>query len=292
MGKIKVATLGGEDEQKMRQERKVKREEKKKRESAGRSDQKVHVSGMKGGQRVKSLGTDEEEINKLARLAQEVEKDQTEGIKTEDTPDGEKKVSKKKKIRVRGKGYQVAVMKVDPKRVYGVSEAVKLLKDINLTKFDPSVEVHINTKEKGLRGAVSLPHGTGRQIRVAIADDKLVEEVTAGKINFDILIAAPFMMPKLAKIARILGPKGLMPNPKNGTISPTPEKVAEKYQKGEIHWKTEAEFPIIHQVIGKLSFKETDLEDNFKTLVKSISDSKINSITLKTTMSPGIKVQL
>ncbi len=109
-----------------------------------------------------------------------------------------------------------------------------------------------------------------------------------GKIDFDALVAHPQVM---AKVARFLGPKGLMPNPKNGTISPTPEKVAEKLTGGEIAWKTEADFPIIHQVIGKLSFKDKQLEENFQAFTKSVGETKIKNITLKSTMSPGIKVK-
>ncbi|KKR29949.1 MAG: 50S ribosomal protein L1 [Candidatus Gottesmanbacteria bacterium GW2011_GWC2_39_8] len=174
--------------------------------------------------------------------------------------------------------------------------ALKLLRDVTLTKFDGTVEIHINTVEKGLRGSVQLPHGTGREVRVKIADDKtidaIVESINGGKIDFDVLIAHPGVMSKLARVARILGPKGLMPNPKSGTISPTPEKVADKMSKGEIQWKTEADFPLIHQVLGKLSFKDEQLQDNFKALVKSIDQIKISKITIKSTMSPGIKVEL
>lgn len=286
MGKIKVATLGGEEEQKTREQRKVKREEKKKREAA-----KVHVSGMKGGQRIKSIGSDED-MDKLAKITEEVEKDQLEGIKGE-TPsaDGEKK-AKKARIRIRSQRYKEALVKVDPAKKYQLDDALRLLREVSLTKFDATVELHINTKEKGLRGAVGFPHGTGKQIRVAIADESMIPDIEAGKINFDILIAHPSLMPKLAKVARILGPKGLMPNPKNGTISPDPEKAAEKYKKGEVYWKTEPDFPIIHQVIGKLSFKDKQLEENYKALVKTITLDKITSITLKSTMSPGIKISL
>lgn len=285
MGKIKVATLGGEQEAELRQERKVKREEKKKREAASR----VHISGMKGGERLKSVGAGDD-IDKLAKITEEVEKDQTEGIKGESAKDKEAK--KPKKARIRSKAYQAALIKVDPKRIYPVSEALSLLRQVSLTKFDATVELHINAKEKGLRGAVSYPHGTGKQVRVAVADDKLLKEIEAGKINFDILIAHPTMMSKIAKVARILGPKGLMPNPKNNTISTDPEKAAAKFTKGEVHWKTEPDFPIIHQVIGKLSFKDKQLEENYRALIKSIGDLKINNLTLKSTMSPGIKVQI
>lgn len=287
MGKIKITTIGSEDEQKIKEERRVKREEKKKRVHA----EKVHISGMKGGQRVKVVGADEAEIEKLAKLSEEVDKDQTEGLQVERKEEKKKKV----KVRVRSQRYKEAIMKIDHNKQYPVNEALALLREVSLSRFDSSVELHINTIEKGLRGNVSLPSGTGKKIRIAIADtstiDKLLGEIEKGKINFDALIAHPQIMGKLARVAKFLGPKGLMPNPKNGTISTEPEKIAKKLEAGEINWKTESEFPIIHQIIGKLSFKDKQLEDNVNALLKSISCDKIKSITLKSTMSPGIKVQ-
>lgn len=292
MGKIKVATLGGQEEEKLREKQKVRREEKKKRESASQRTEKVHVSGMKGGQRIKSVGAQsEEELDKLAKLAEEVEKDQAEGINDEEA----KEKPKKKRIRVRSKRYQAALMKIDHNKLYPITQALSLLREVTLTSFDATVELHINTKEKGLRGAVQLPHGTGKQIKVVIADqttvDKLVENIEKGKIDFQALVAHPSVMSKLARVAKFLGPKGLMPNPKAGTISAEPEKVAKRLSAGEVNWKTESDFPIIHQIIGKLSFKDNQLEENFKAFIKSIGDLKINSITLKSTMSPGIKIQ-
>lgn len=292
MGKIRVSTLGDRQEKELRDKRKVQREEKKKRVHA----EKVHISGMKGGERVKSVGAQsEEELNKMAKLTEEVEKDQSEGIHI-DAEGKEEKKAKKARKRVRSKKYQEAVMHIEPHKTYPISEALQLLRKVSLTKFDSSVELHINVSEKGLRGSVSLPHGTGKQVRVAVADtesvDAIIEAVEAGKIEFDALVAVPAVMGKLAKIARFLGPKGLMPNPKNGTISPTPQKVAEKLKKGEINWKTEPDFPLIHLVIGKLSFKDAQLEENFKALIKSIGDTKTKAITIKSSMSPGIKVQI
>jgi len=289
MGKIKIAALGSEQEEQLRQKRKIQREEKKKREAAGR----IHIAGMKGGERVKLVGAQsEEELEKLAKLTEEVEKDQAKGIKVKEA----EKPAKKKKVRVRSTRYKEALMKVEPGKLYPISDALELLRKITLTKFDGSVELHINTTEKGLRGQVSLPHGTGKKVRVAIADsdtiDKIVSEVEKGRIDFDVLVAHPSVMGKLAKVAKYLGPRGLMPNPKNGTISPTPLKVAKKLEAGEVSWKTESEFPIIHQVIGKMSFKDHQLEENFQAFVKSIGDKKIKSITLKSTMSPGIKVSI
>lgn len=288
MGKIKVATLGSDNEEALRSKEKTKREEKKKREHA----QKVHVSGMKGGQRIKS-GSDmsEEELNRMARLTEEVERDEREGIH----PDKKEEKKKKIKVRVRGRKYQSVLTKIEHNKVYDITEAVKLLRDVSITKFDGTVEVHINTVEKGLRGAVTLPHGTGKAVRVKVVDggnvELLLADVEAGKFDFDILVAHPQVMPKLAKVARHLGPKGLMPNPKNGTISTEPEKVARKFAGGEINWKTEAEFPLIHHRLGKMSFKDNQLEDNFKAFIKSVNPIKIKAVTIKSTMSPGIKVK-
>ena len=291
MGKIRVSTLGSEEEKEKKEKRKVQREEKKKR--AGAAGEKVHIAGLKVGQRVKSVGTSEEEIDKMVALAREVEKDQTEGIKA-DAQEGESK--KKKKVKVRSKKYQAAVMKLDHQKVYALPEAITLLREVSYSRFPGSIELHINTLEKGLRGTAKLPHGTGKEIKVAIADsstvDKLVSEIASGKINFDALIAHPSAVPKLAKVAKFLGPRGLMPNPKAGTISSEPEKAAEKLKKGEIAWKTESEFPIIHQVIGKMTFKDNQIEENFQAFIKSVGTNKITSITLKSTMSPGIKVVL
>jgi len=296
MGKIKVATLGSDQEAQLREKQRVKREEKKKREHS----RNVHVKGMKGGERVKSVGAEsEEELNKMAKLAQEVEKDQTEGLVLSGGEgikvDEKKEPTKKKKVRIRSERYKQVLMKVEPNKLYSFSDAVILLRQVTLTKFDASVELHMNTIEKGLRGVLQLPHGTGKKVRVMIADgdsiDKIVESVEKGKVEFDALVAHPSVMAKLAKVAKFLGPRGLMPNPKNGTISATPEKVAKKLEAGEITWKTEPEFPIIHQVIGKMSFKDSQLSENFQALMKSIGEEKIKSITLKSTMSPGIKVQ-
>jgi large subunit ribosomal protein L1 len=293
MGKIRIAKLGGLGEEDLRDKQKVKREEKKRRKEAKKKQEKIRISGMKGGERIKSVGTEsEEELEQLAKLSKETEK--KEEI-VEKEKEEEKKVAKKRK-RTRSQKYKQAAIKVDPKKTYSIKEALKLLREISLAKFDGTVEVHINTLENGLRGAVSLPHGTGKKIRVAIADqetiEKIIKKAKEGKIDFDILVAHPQVMSKLAKVAKILGPRGLMPNPKAGTISDKPEKLAEKYKKGEIAWKTESKFPIVHQAIGKLSFADKQLEENFNAFIQSVSLKVIKNITLKSTMSPGIKVKI
>ncbi len=267
MGKIRISALGTEDEEAKKQKAKIRREEKKKRET--------HISGMKGGEKIVDMSATEPEA-------------------IETVPEAESTEHKKKKagtVRERSKNYQEA-KKLVKNELYPLSDALDLLKKISLTKFDGSVEVHINTTEKGVRGQVNLPHGTGRQIRVAVADDALLDKVNSGKIDFDVLVSSPAMMPKLAKMAKILGPRGLMPNPKAGTISDKPEELAKKLSTGQTQYKTETEAPIIHMVIGKISFPNKDLEENLSALTTAIGPLKIKNIFIKSTMSPSIKVKI
>ena len=167
-----------------------------------------------------------------------------------------------------------------------------ILKKFKPTKFDESIELHINTTEERVSGNVDLPHGSGKTLNIKIADDKLLEEIEKGKIDFDVLVATPDMMPKLARVARVLGPKGLMPNPKNGTITPTPEKAVEKLSKGGINFKTEPKAPIIHLVVGKKSYGEKEISENVKAVITSIGTTRIKSATLTSSMNPGIHLDV
>ena len=207
------------------------------------------------------------------------------------------KVKKQTSGKVRSKPYLEKVKLVDPKKNYSLSEALKLLPELHLASFDETVEIHINTVSTGVSGSVTLPHGTGKKMRVVIAEgsdakslEELVKKVEGGTIDFDILIATPDAMPKLAKIARVLGPRGLMPNPKNGTVTQNPTEAAKKYEGGQINFKTEAKFPLLHISVGKMSFGDKKLEENIKTILSSIGSKNVKDATLKSTMSPGIKI--
>lgn len=268
MGKIRISTLGTAGEEAQKTKAKVRREEKKKR--------LVHLANLKGGQKIVDMGT-----------AEEAPTEETAEIKE----DVKQKQAKTKKARERSKKYQDAKKLLDKGKIYSLPEAIDLLKKTSLTRFDGTVELHLNTFEKGLRGQLNLPHGTGKKMRIAIADETLLAEIEKGKVNFDILVATPEMMPKLAKVAKILGPKGLMPNPKAGTISDKPEELARKLSRGQMQFKTESDAPIIHLVLGKVSFSEKDLEENFKAVVSAIGPEKIKNVFLKSTMSPAIKVK-
>jgi len=193
--------------------------------------------------------------------------------------------------RVRGHRWQKARKKIDPQKIYSLFEAIKLLKTVSLSRFDGSVDAHLVVKKIGLKGEVEFPYPTGKQQKIRIADEALLKEIEKGKIDFTLLIATPQMMPKLAKYAKILGPRGLMPNPKAGTITDQPEELAKKLT-GKITWKTEPKAPLIHLTIGKVSQPDSQLEENFKALVAAIGQKNIKKATLAPTMGPGVKIKI
>jgi large subunit ribosomal protein L1 len=283
MGKIRVAKLGDEKD-----EKEQKRKADARRQTKESKKVKVEGVGMKGGERVAMVeGT---EIRpEFKKLIEEVEGG--EGEKGE-----AKKSKKQKKARIRGKRYVEKASLVEKNKLYSISDAVSLIKETSLTKFDGTVEMHVNLNtqvmgdKKDLRGSVTLPHGTGKEVRVAVADEKIIDEIVAGKFNFDILVAHPSMMPKLAKVARILGPKGLMPNPKNGTVTQDTDKRVKELSHGQVNFKTEPDQPLIHLIVGKVSFDEKKLTENINAVVAAIGASKISRITLASTMGPGIKI--
>jgi len=273
MGKIRTRILGLEEvEQKQKKEQKEKAAEKK----------KIRAPGLKGGERMVAVEVDEKEIDKMEKAKKIVE-------------EAEKKAQQKPKEikkKTRGKNYQKAKAQIDKNKLYSIKEAIFLLKKIKYSKFDESFELHLNVDKVGLKGEVELPYSLGKKVKVAIVDDKILDQIEKGKVDFDVLIAHPSFMPKLIKYARILGPKGLMPNPKDGTISPNPQEAAKKFEKGLLHWKTESKFPLIHQMIGKISQKDEELEENIKAFLKAVGLSHIKEAYLKTTISPSVKIEV
>lgn len=278
MGKVKVRILGDESlEQKQKEKSKVKSREKK------------FVKGAKGGERVVSVGPSEDELQ--AVIVSEVNQSQTGKPKT-GKPKSENRKRKTDNRNPHSKSYNDALKNLDKSKKYTLSEGLEMLEKLKRSKFDETVELHINTTETGVSGSITLPHGTGKLIRVAIADDDVLAKVALNKIDFDILLAAPQMMPKLAKVAKILGPKGLMPNPKNATLVKDPEKAAENFKKGQMNFRTELKAPIMHLTVGKMSFGVKKLSENIQALIDAIKKEKIRNVTLKSTMSPGIKIQI
>jgi large subunit ribosomal protein L1 len=154
------------------------------------------------------------------------------------------------------------------------------------------MELHMVVKKSGISGQVTLPFQAGKTKKVEIADENTIEKLRSGKIDFDILIATPEMMPKLVPFARLLGPKGLMPNPKNGTLVNDPKK-ATSFSTATVTLKTEKEAPLIHTVVGKNSQKDEEIVGNVEAILKVFGGSKqIVRAFVKSTMSPSVKLQL
>lgn len=199
---------------------------------------------------------------------------------------------KEKKTKTRGKKYQQVVQKIDKTKTYPIKEAISLLKQISYFKPGGSVEVHLKVQAKG-SWDVKLPYFQGKAKKVAVFNDQVLEEIKSGKIAFDVLYASPADMPKILPFAKILGPKGLLPNPQNGTLVPDPQKASQESSTSNlIKVKTEKDSPVVHAVIGKLDQKEEELVANFEALVKTINPRNILKAYLKSTMSPSIKINL
>lgn len=225
-------------------------------------------------------------------------------------------------MKKRSKKYEELLKKIDKKTLYSAEDAIKLAKDSVLTKFDSSVELavrlNLDTKkvDQQLRGAFVLPNGTGKTKRILVlaksekakeaekagadyvGDLDLIEKIEKKNwLDFDVIIATPDMMPLLGKLGKVLGPKGLMPNPKTGTVTNDIEKAVSDVKKGMIEYKTDS-FGIVHTIIGKVSFSEEKLVENlnaFMDLIKKIKPTAskgiyIKSIVISTTMGPGIKI--
>jgi large subunit ribosomal protein L1 len=180
---------------------------------------------------------------------------------------------------------------IKKEQLYTVADAVDILTKLAKGTKLKTVELHLNTIETGLRGELKLPHGTGKDIKIAIFSDKLAEDITAGKLDFDMLLCTPADMPKVARFAKTLGPKGLMPNPKSGTVTDHPEERAKQLASGgTLPYKTEAKFPIIHLTLGSITQKSEDLVDNINEALRSINVTKIKTAYLSCTHTPSVKL--
>ncbi|QQG43116.1 MAG: 50S ribosomal protein L1 [Candidatus Daviesbacteria bacterium] len=205
--------------------------------------------------------------------------------------------------KVRSKKYQEISKDLDRSKSYPVSEAVDMVKKLSYSKFNGSLEAHIITAQTGVRGLISLPFASGRKIRVLafgknapssgadiVGDDSTLTQIEKGQINFDIIVTTPEWMAKLTKVAKILGPRGLMPNPKNGTITNDLKKALEGFQGGKTEFKTESKSPIIHLALGKLNQPTEELSANVRTLLQTLGKSKILKVSLAPTMGPSVKL--
>jgi large subunit ribosomal protein L1 len=220
-----------------------------------------------------------------------------------------------------GKNYTQAKARVDREHEYTPAEAVAMVKDLKSAKFDESVEIHVRTglnvrhADEQLRGTIALPNGLGKEVKIAVfaqgdkareaeeagADivgaEDLAKKVEEGFTDFDVAIATPDMMPVVGRLGRVLGPQGKMPNPKVGTVTMDVAKAVEESKSGKVEYRTDRT-AIVHLVIGKTSFDERQLLENYSAVLDELIKAKppvakgkyIRSITMTSTMGPGIKV--
>lgn len=226
------------------------------------------------------------------------------------------------KLERRGKNYRKVAEKVEAGKVYNLTEAIALAVETNPTKFDASVEVHVRLgvdprqADQNIRATVVLPHGTGKTLRVAVfapeadakkalaagadiaGDETFLQQLDKGELNFDVLVATPAYMPKLGKYARLLGPKGLMPNPKSGTVAADVAKATTEAKAGKVEYRVDKQ-ATVHLSVGKVSFGAAKLEENAKAFFASLQSQKpasikgayVKSTSMATTMGPGIAIE-
>jgi large subunit ribosomal protein L1 len=220
-----------------------------------------------------------------------------------------------------GKRYTDATKRFDRAHLHGPAEAIELVKSLATAKFDESIDISVllgvdpRKADQIVRGTVALPAGTGKDIRVAVfatgeaasaaeaagADivggEELVAEVEGGMLDFDLAIATPELMPQVGKLGRVLGPRGLMPNPKTGTVTPDPAKAVEEFKGGTVEYRTDRNGNV-HVSIGKASFESQGLTANFATLMDELNRARpasakgryVKKVTLSSTMGPGVKI--
>ena len=223
----------------------------------------------------------------------------------------------------RGRKYQEAAAKIDREKLYSREEAIKLIKETATTKFDPTVEIHMRLgvdprhADQQVRDVVVLPHGLGKTVRVlvfaegedaniareagadVVADDEVIKRIQEGWTDFDVAIAVPSMMGKVGRLGRVLGPRGLMPNPRAGTVAPGPDlpRLIEEARAGRVEFRVD-KTSNIHAPIGKAGFSEEQLLDNMNALIGAVKRARpaaakgtyIQRITVANTMGPGIKL--
>lgn len=230
-----------------------------------KKDNRVRLAGQKGGERIK-----------LVDAAP---------ILVEETA-----VAKKaKKAKVRSRKYLEAKGKVDRNKLYSTKEAVELVKETSLSKFDGTITLHLVVKKEGLSTSLTLPHSTGKAKKIEVASEETIKKLEKGVVDFDVLLATADMMPKLVPFARILGPKGLMPNPKTGTLIKS-AKDAERFNAAKLNIKTEKGAPVMHITVGKVSMKPAELAENIEAVLEAVSKKQIVKAYLAPTMGPSVKV--
>jgi large subunit ribosomal protein L1 len=255
-----------------------------------------------GGEEIideKKILKEAEEREKERKAEEEVEKAEAKAEEKAEKAE-EKKVGKAKKATVRkkprhGKKYRTIAEQIEKDKEYPVSEAIDLALKSSPAKFDATVEFHakINVREKNIRGMVTLLGGVVKEKKVKEVNeanaDEVIADIKAGKLDFDVMIADLKVMPKLAVLAKVLGPKGLMPSPKAGTAVADVAKAVEELKSGKVEYRAD-KYNVVHMSLGKISFGPEKVYQNYEAIIKALPIKKIDSIYITTTMGPSVKV--
>ena len=253
------------------------------------------------GHKVKDMTSEEiidesSVVKEVAEAKKELEEEIKEVEEEVANEKKEKKAAKKKSNKpVRSKKYLAAYTLIDQEKFYPLADGIDKAIETSITKFDTTVEVHANLSISGIRGTITLPAGAPKEKRIAVADEKSVDEIVAnvkaGKIDFDVLLATPAVMPKLAAAAKILGPKGLMPSPKSGTVVEDTKTAVEEIKSGKVEYK-EDDQKNIHLAIAKASFGKEKIMENLLAFIKILPKNKVSALYLTTSMGPSVKVEI
>lgn len=283
-------------------------------EAAPEAEEKFAKSGKKSKKHIEEVKAEEErQAKKAERKEQEAE--------AEKKPKGAKPITRPL-IERRGKKYQESAKKIEKGKIYSLEDALKLAVETNPVKFDATVEAHVRLgvdprqADQNIRTTVVLPNGNGKTVRVAVfaplddakkakaagadiaEDEEFLKKLEKGTIDFDILISTPAYMPKLGKFARLLGPKGLMPNPKAGTVTTDIEKAVKEAKAGKVEYRVDKQ-SIVHIGLGKVSFGDKKLIENANVFFDSLKAQKpaslkgtyVKSVFITTTMGPSIAIE-
>ncbi len=248
--------------------------------------------------------------NVIARETKQSSSEEIAASTSSSHDDDEEKIKKevvtpKQGKKYRSKKYVEAQEKVERNRLYDLEQAVNLAKEVSFSKFGGSLELHMGTQVKNIRGLINLPFMSGKSLRIIafgkgaadsgaeiIGDETALAEIEKGKANFDVVITTPDWMPRLARAAKVLGPRGLMPNPKNGTITDDLKKAVAEIQGGKTEYKTEKDRTVMHLAIGKANQETEEIAQNIKLLISTIGKTKIKKATIAPTMGPGVKIDI
>lgn len=236
-------------------------------------------------------------------------KESEESKESKETKEKKTKTSKatvkKGKTKYRSKKYREAAEKIEKSKNYALAEAIEKAKESSYSKFDGSLELHLNTSVKNVRGLVSLPFASGKKLKIlafgkgaqesgadVTGDDAKLSDIIKGKTEFDVVVTTAEWMPKLARAAKVLGPRGLMPSPKNGTITEDLKKAVSEIQSGKVEYKTQKDSQVIHLSVGKVSQDSDQILQNTKILFNAIGKTKVKKLVISPSMGLGVKVDL